>query len=84
MKTINEHSLMNFDGFMTNMTEDAPAPAAAPPAAGLTTLGDVSGMGEPVLASRGVTGSGDVASPPAAKTKKKRKKVKSYVEFFKK
>jgi hypothetical protein len=29
-------------------------------------------MGAPVLASRGVTGSGDVASPPAFKKKKRK------------
>ena len=42
--------------------------------AGLATLGSVEGMGAPVLASRGVVGSGDVASG-------RRKKIKKFGNF---
>lgn len=76
-----EQKLLNFDGFSMKMEEDG---AAAPAASGLTSLGDVQGMGAPVLASRGVTGSGDVASPPAKKKSKKKssKKKSRRVETF--
>lgn len=45
------------------------------------TLDSTPGMGAPVLASRGVIGSGDVPSLPA---KKERKKIKSFSQFIKK
>lgn len=58
----------------------APATAAMGDA-GFATLGNTPGMGAPVLASRGVTGSGDVASP-MFKKKKKKKKVLGYKDFL--
>jgi hypothetical protein len=61
----------------------AGAPAtAAMGADGLATLGNTPGMGAPVLASRGVTGSGDVPSPGEDKKKKKKKKVFNFKEFL--
>lgn len=76
-----EQKLLGFDGFAMKMEEDgAPAAPAAAVPAGLTTLGDVQGMGAPVLAGRGITGSGDV--PSAAKTKKKKKKKVQRVKTF--
>lgn len=59
--------------FDTYLTEDGDG--------GMATLGSVQGMGAPVLASRGITGSGDV--PSVAIPKKKKKKVKSFDQFLK-
>lgn len=64
------------------VTEDGGgAPAAADlGGTGLTTLASVPGMSTPQLASRGVTGSGDVTEP--VKKKKKKSKVLKYKDFL--
>ena len=77
---IQENSLLNFDGFMSTVTEDGEGGAPIAAGAPLATLDTVSGMGAPVLAGRSITGSGDVASP--AISKKKKKKVKSFNQFI--
>ena len=65
-----KYKLKAFDSYIT---EDGDG--------GMATLGSTPGMGAPVLASRGVTGSGDV--PSVAIPKKKKKKVKSFDQFLK-
>jgi len=68
------YKLQGFDKYSTELTEDGEG--------GFTTLSSVSGgMGAPVLAGRGITGSGDVPSLPA---KKKKKRVKTFEEYLNK
>jgi hypothetical protein len=62
------------------VTAGGAAATAAMGDAGFATLGNTPGMGQPQLASRGVTGSGDVASPMFKK--KKKKKVLGYKEIL--
>jgi len=73
------YKLQGFDSYNTELTEDGeggPMPGAA-------TLSSVSGMGAPVIAGRGITGSGDAPSP-AFKKKKKKKRVKTFEQFLNK
>lgn len=75
------YKLKGFDKYMSSdLTEDG----EAGPAVGATALASVPGMGEPVLAGRGITGSGDVPSTTASKKKKKNNRVKSFDQFINK
>ena len=69
---------------MTNLSKDLKhydklKEDAGAPAAGLATLASTPGMGQPVMASRGHAGSGDVE---VGKKKKKRKKIRKWNDFF--
>lgn len=73
-KVEERYKLKGFDNYSTELTEDGEG--------SLATLDAVPGMGAPVLAGRGITGSGDVPSVPSKKKNKKR--VKSFDQFTKK
>ena len=76
-KVEERYKLKGFDNFSHDLTEDGEGAFA--------TLQSTPGMGAPVLTSRGVTGSGDVASLPAkTKKKNKKKRVKNFEQFTKK
>lgn len=79
MKLNERYKLQGFDSHSIELTEDGEAPVAG---GAFATLGDVSGIGAPVLANRSVTGSGDIPSPPAFKKKNKIKRVKSFTQFI--
>lgn len=66
LETIEESKLKDFNAFLSEEGE------------AFATVDSVPGMGEPVIASRGVTGSGDVPS-----ITRKKKKVISFEEFHK-
>jgi hypothetical protein len=81
-KVEERYKLTGFDNYTMDLDEDGEgAPAVGGPAVGATSLAAVPGMGAPVYAGRGTTGSGDVPSPPAFK-KKKKKRVKSFTQFI--
>ena len=71
-----------FDGETTEKTTEVELTEDGEGA--MATLDAVSGMGAPVIASRGVTGSGDIPSLPATKKKKKIKRVKTFEEYLNK
>jgi hypothetical protein len=77
-KVEERYKLKGFDNYATELTEDGEGAMA--------TLDAVPGMGAPVLAGRGITGSGDVPSLPAktGKKKKNKKRVQSFDQFIKK
>lgn len=80
IKVEERYKLKGFENYSTDLTEDG----EAGPAVGATTLDSVPGMGAPVLAGRGITGSGDVPSLPVKKKKNKKKRVKTFEQFIKK
>lgn len=75
-KVEESYKLKGFDNFFSSVEEDG----EGGPVVGATTLDSVSGMGAPVLAGRGITGSGDVPNPVK---KKKTKRVKTFDQFIK-
>ena len=76
-KVEERYKLSGFDNYTMDLDEDGEGGSVV----GGTSLASVPGMGEPVLAGRGIIGSGDVPSPPAFK-KKKKKKVKTFTQFI--
>jgi hypothetical protein len=78
-KVEERYKLQGFDTHSIELTEDGEAPAAG---GAFATLGDIGGMGAPVLANRGVTGSGDIPGTSFGKKKKKAKRVKSFTQFI--
>jgi hypothetical protein len=80
-KVEERYKLHNFNKYSSvELTEEG---EGGGPAVGATSLSSVPGMGSPVLAGRGITGSGDVPSPPAKMKKKKKKRVKDFDQFTK-
>jgi hypothetical protein len=77
-KVEERYKLKGFDIHSAELTEDGEG--------ALATLDATPGMGAPVLAGRGITGSGDVPSLPAktGKKKKNKKRVKSFEQFIQK
>lgn len=78
---VNEGHVMKYDDVKHDVSEDGECAAGPAPDSGFGTVDSVNGMGAPVLASRGVTGSGDVPSVAPTKKKKKRK-ILSFDKFF--
>ena len=65
--------LIDFDSFILKMEEDGESSSMD---ASFSTLDSIPGMGEPILAARGIIGSGDVATPS------KKKRVKKFKDFL--
>ena len=82
-----KYKLYGFEKYIStevkDLTEDGEGAAVGGPAVGATSLASVPGMGAPVLAGRGITGSGDVAGVPEKKKKKRKQRVKDFDQFIK-
>lgn len=76
---VKEGYVNKYDEVKHEVSEDGEGGGPGPDS-GFGTVDSVNGMGAPVLASRGVTGSGDV--PSVAPTKKKKRKILSFDKFF--
>lgn len=81
MENIKEGYVLKFD----ELSEEGEGAPVSAPSAEFTTPDSINGMGAPVLASRGVTGSGDVPNIAVKDNKKKKKKrLLSFADFWKK
>ena len=78
-----KYKLHGFEKYISTETKDITEDGEGGPAIGATALSDVSGMGAPILAGRGIVGSGDVPSTETKKKKKRKQRVKDFDQFIK-